>query len=456
MLPRVFVSALCCVGFAGRILAVPVEPKGLVADVNDVFDSLMDDFLTPDLTPMMTPILDAEGFRYLILFNATTTKEQINSMMEEFPILKEAKHFLFENPEKDPLRKVEGLIVSMAENIAEVLKKNPFVQHIELAQHVVENDPPQHVSSTADFTFKTYSLPESRTASSNPCTMVQEDAPWHLARLSRNTSMNSRRQTGPYYYPPNAGKGVDVYVVDSGVDISNPLFEGCAVKGVDVTNGNHEDTTGHGTHVAGLICSPMFGTAKSSRVISVKVFDGPMTSGGYILAGLEWAYNNIKKTKRPSIINLSLGTEGRSAIMDAAVRFLVQNNVPVVVAAGNEDANACYVSPAAARGPLSVGSTDYDDSRSSFSNWGKCVDVFAPGGAITSLAPNNRTAVQSGTSMSAPIVSGLAAIMLGLNNSYVPRDLFTNLLAHAQNGIVTGARTAYGSPDDLVQNVCFK
>lgn len=242
---------------------------------------------------------------------------------------------------------------------------------------------------------------------------VQEPTSRHLARVSRRKKIkNSLR----YYFDDEAsGAGVNAYIIDSGIEISHPDFEGRAFEGDDFTNEGTGDTNGHGTHVAGVVGSRTYGVAKNVDIIEVKGLKGAgMGSLSTIIAALDFAAEHRRKTRKPGVANLSLGSK-RNSILNDAVEAAIDDGLVVVVAAGNSNVDACSFSPASAEGAITVGSIDdNDDSLSSFSNWGPCVDVLAPGVLIRSLDYQNfkRSKSLSGTSMSAPIVTGIAADLL--------------------------------------------
>jgi cerevisin len=204
--------------------------------------------------------------------------------------------------------------------------------------------------------------------------------------------------TAPYY---NGGLA---YVLDTYIDISHRNFGGRVYRGPDFDYGN---VSGHGTHVAGLIISNSFGMARNGIVIGVQVMNGD-GSGQYsnILKGLSWAWQDWQSRGKPhAVINLSIGGP-YSALLNNAVESIRNAGLHVVVAAGNNGEDACKYSPASAN-VITVGATDRDDNFAEFSNRGHCVTILAPGVSIQSLYPDQLQAIMSGTSMAAPIVSGI-------------------------------------------------
>ncbi|KAK7204816.1 peptidase S8/S53 domain-containing protein [Myxozyma melibiosi] len=249
---------------------------------------------------------------------------------------------------------------------------------------------------------------------------TQTGAPRHLARVSQTGPLSSTSNL-TYSYDSTAGTGVDAYVLDTGIYKEHPDFGGRAVVGSDFTGEGAGDENGHGTHVAGLIGSATYGVAKNISLIEVKVLNqqggGSVRYCELILAGLDYAVNQRTATGRKSVANLSLGAM-YNTMLNNAITSAVESGLAVVVAAGNDGFPACAFSPASAREALTVGAfDDAGDSIASFSNWGHCVDVFAPGVAIQSLLNSGSgTVVYSGTSMASPIAAGLVGYYMGLGD----------------------------------------
>jgi len=236
---------------------------------------------------------------------------------------------------------------------------------------------------------------------------------WGLDRVDqRNLPLDNN------YSPSGTGAGYTVWVIDTGVRDTHNDFGNRAQQVVNYAGGRNEDCNGHGTHCAGTVGSNTYGVATGVQIRGVKVL-GCLGSGSTsgIVSGCEYVMENGGSN---SIASMSLGG-GASRSMDQAVASMVSAGIPAAVAAGNENQNACNVSPAREATAITVGATDSSDVRSSFSNWGSCVDIFAPGTSITSTWINNDydTKTISGTSMACPHVAGAIALYGKNTNSMI-------------------------------------
>jgi subtilisin family serine protease len=232
---------------------------------------------------------------------------------------------------------------------------------------------------------------------------------------------------GIYSWDDHAdGAGVTVYILDTGIRITNVDFGGRASWGANFVDKTTTDGNGHGTHVAGIVGGTTYGVAKNVRLVAVKVLpdsgSGPWSA---VIAGIDWV---VVHRTGPAVINMSLGG-GKVIAANDAVENAIKVHVTVVVAAGNNNANACNFSPASAPNAVTVAASDSLDRKASFSNWGECVDLFAPGVGITSdwIGSDIATNTISGTSMASPFVAGLAAMELELNPSATAGEVATEI-----------------------------
>jgi subtilisin family serine protease len=279
-------------------------------------------------------------------------------------------------------------------------------------------------------------------------TTTQSGATWGLDRIDqRNLPLSTT-----YSYTAD-GTGVNAYIIDTGIRFSHAEFGGRAVSGFDaVDGGSADDCHGHGTHVAGTVGGSTYGVAKNVHLVAVRVLDcgGSGTTAG-VIAGVDWVTANHVS---PAVANMSLGG-GASTTLDNAVANSIASGVTFALAAGNGNflgiaVNACNSSPARVPSAITVGATDNADKKASFSNYGSCLDLFAPGVNITSSWYSSDTATNtiSGTSMASPHVAGVAALYLQGNPSATPATVAGALVANATTGKVTSPGT--GSPNRLL------
>ncbi|WP_431728182.1 S8 family peptidase [Verrucosispora sp. TAA-831] len=270
---------------------------------------------------------------------------------------------------------------------------------------------------------------------------------WGLDRIDqRNLPLNSS------YTYPNTASNVTSYVIDTGIRTTHSDFGGRATWGTNTVDTNNTDCNGHGTHVAGTVGGTAYGVAKATRLVAVKVLNcqGSGTNAG-VIAGIDWVTANAVK---PAVANMSLGG-GANTSVDNAVINSINAGITYAVAAGNGNAlgqrqNACNYSPARAAPAITVGATQNNDAAASFSNFGTCVDILAPGVSITSAWHTGDTATNSisGTSMASPHVAGVAALVLSANPSWTPQQVRDYLVANSTPNVITNVGT--GTPNQLL------
>lgn len=286
------------------------------------------------------------------------------------------------------LQSFKGYAAYLPPNLLETIKADPLVAFVE-----------------EDSIFKINAV------------QTQPNAPWGLARVSLQ-----KPGATSYIFDGEGGEGVTAYVVDSGIKVEHPDFEGRATWGASIPAPQTKaDEEGHGSHVAGTIGGKTYGIAKKVDLVAVRVMDADgQGTVSDIIKGIQFAVKDHQakvaakqRGYKGATINMSLGG-GLSEALDQATNAAVSAGVHVIVAAGNENQDACNVSPARATGAITVGATDKDDNKASFSNWGKCVDINAPGVDVISVGINHNTEVLSGTSMASPHVAGLVSYFLSL------------------------------------------
>ncbi|XP_030830739.1 uncharacterized protein LOC585281 isoform X2 [Strongylocentrotus purpuratus] len=287
--------------------------------------------------------------------------------------------------------------------------------------------------------------------SSDAVEYVEEDgvvraddvASWGLDRIDQL----SLPLDGVFQPIGNQGQGVNIYVIDTGILIDHQDFNGRASVGFDYDNGTGIDCNGHGTHCAGTVAGTAFGVAKLGHVIAVRVLNCfGRGSWADIISGCEWVAGNAVF---PAVVSMSLGG-AESESVDDAIRAMINAGISVSVSGGNDDFSSCRKSPARTQEAITVGATDSADVRASFSNYGTCLDIFAPGVAITSAwyTSVDSTNTISGTSMATPHVAGAAAIFLGDDPTMTPADVKASIQIKSIAGVVGDPQG--GSPNLLL------
>jgi subtilisin family serine protease len=269
---------------------------------------------------------------------------------------------------------------------------------------------------------------------------TQSPATWGLDRIDQR----NRPLSNSYTYN-STGNGVRAYVIDTGIYTSHSQFGGRASNVYDAFGGNGQDCNGHGTHVAGTIGSTTYGVAKTAYLRGVRVLNcsGSGSTSG-IIAGIDWVRTNRVD---PAVANLSLGG-GYSSTLNTAVTNLANSGVFVAVAAGNENQNACNVSPASAGAVTTVAASTSGDAKASYSNYGSCVDLYAPGSSITSTWLNGGTNTISGTSMASPHVAGVAALYKAAFGNASQATIDSWIKTNSTSGLITGNPS--GTPNRLL------
>ena len=271
---------------------------------------------------------------------------------------------------------------------------------------------------------------------------TQSNATWGIDRIDQRTLPLS----GTYVYNAD-GTGVTVYIIDTGINFTHTEYSGRAFTGIDevTSGGTAADCNGHGSHVSGTVGGTTYGVAKNVKLVAVRVLDcsGSGTTSG-VIAGIDWVTARKNATPSvPSAANMSLGG-GFSATLNQAVANSVAAGVVYGVAAGNSSADACNSSPSSEPSAITVGATDINDVFASFSNFGTCVDINAPGVNITSawIGSNTATNTISGTSMATPHVVGTIALYLQVNPASTAAQVDAALKANASSTPVPAGTTS--------------
>ncbi|MFZ3078951.1 MAG: S8 family peptidase [Bellilinea sp.] len=340
---------------------------------------------------------DAISGEYIVVFKAGTAGEGVGRTIEQARGNGASVHFVYTTA-------LTGFAASLPEQALNGLVHNPNVEYIEVDQTV-----------TIDGT--------------------QTPATWGLDRIDQH----SLPLNNTYTYN-STGAGVNAYIIDTGIQVSHNEFGGRASVSFDsVGDGrNGVDCNGHGTHVAGTVGGTTYGVAKNVSLYAVRVLNcsGSGTTSG-VIAGVDWVAGNHAS---PAVANMSLGG-GASTALDTAVNNSINAGVTYAVAAGNSKRDACKYSPARVPAALTVGATTSSDARASYSNYGPCLDLFAPGSSITSawIGSVSATNTISGTSMATPHVAGVAALYLSANPNAAPSTVAAAIKGAATPNVVSNA-----------------
>lgn len=348
--------------------------------------------------------------RYIVVFDKETPAQVQRTARADANRRGARTHFTYTHA-------LDGFAATLSPDALEALRRNPNVSYIEADAEITLSE-------------------------------TQSPATWGLDRIDQR----SLPLSNSYTYDAT-GAGVSAYIIDTGIRFSHTQFGGRAVSGYDaVDGGSADDCNGHGTHVAGTVGGSTHGVAKQVRLVGVRVLNcqGSGTTSG-VIAGIDWVTAD-HAAGQPAVANMSLGG-GASTAIDNAVGNSINDGVTYAIAAGNSNANACNYSPARVGPAITVGATTSSDARSSFSNYGSCLDVFAPGSSITSTWHTSNTATNtiSGTSMAAPHAAGTAALYLDDSPSASPSTVRNAMVDAGTTGVLSGVGS--GSPNVLLYSL---
>ena len=392
-----------------QAIKASIDPAVRIVQPNNSFqiDEASTDIVTGLSMPPNAQVGDIVPGRYIVQFASNTASAVAEASLDSGAIT------TFSNA-------INGFVANLTASEVAALKSNPNVVNVE-ADRVI--------SVSAD----------------------QASPGWGLDRIDQRALPFNKK-----FSYTTSGVGVTAYVVDTGINSAHTDFAGRIKSGftaIDDANGV-EDCNGHGTHVSGIMAGTKYGVAKSASIVPIRVLgcDGSGFVSG-LISGLNWAITN-HQADIPAVANLSVGAVA-SYSLNNAVASAVADGITVVVAAGNKNLDACNYSPASAPSAITVGATDATDSRAYYSNYGTCLDIFAPGSSISSAYIGSTTAVKSlsGTSMASPFVAGIAAVYLEGRESATPAEVATAITESATPDVVSNV--GVDSPNKLAYSASF-
>lgn len=308
---------------------------------------------------------------------------------------------------------IKGFAARLPAPAADALGRNPLVASVE-GDQVMRADVTQSMDANGD--------------------------PWGLDRIDQNALPLSKT-----YTYTSTGAGVHAYIIDTGIWTLHPEFGGRATNVLDAYHATGEDCNGHGTHVAGTIGAATYGVAKGVSLHGVRVLScAGIGLNSDVIAGVDWVTANHVN---PAVANMSLGG-GKSPALDQAVTNLWNSGVFLAVAAGNDNVDACTESPSGAASVFTVAASEKTDAKASYSNWGTCVEAYAPGSAIVSTYLGGTTMSLSGTSMATPHVAGVPALHKATFGDQPSVSVSSWIISNSTSGVITG--NVSGTPNRLL------
>lgn len=437
LFPAVAVSLLC---LTNALFLQVLEQFG-VFQSHLQLPIVSDSFVKSSKAPLLGPnqVDNEDPCRFIVILKDELTSDQVSAFKSHFLLLYAAStkdmRVKPEEPDFFQVHTVNGFSSFLSASLLDATRSDPRVLFVETDRITQFAATPRALE-------------------------IQKHSTWGLDRISHRK--NSDNNPKEYLHDPKGGAGVDVYVLDSGIDVEHPQFEGRATWGKAIVFPQVKyDYHGHGTHVAGIIGSSKYGVCKKVNLISVAVAN-PWGTAPFrdSIKGIEFAYVSHKAKREAGVdgfkglvINISNFGEA-NASMDKLVNAAVGAGIHVVVSAGNVGGDACLGSPARASGPITVGAIALDDTFAAFSNWGKCVDVFAPGVGIESTYTWSDYTDMSGTLMATGFVSSIVAYFVSLapkGADVSPVSVKERLLNFATKGVIKNLAND-GSPNLLAYN----